>query len=140
MRKLVGFFALFLFLSIGMVAHAEEKKEEEKEEEKERLPPAYYQLAPSIVSNLTGGPRFLRCDVQLLATDQEAATALAEHAPALRHEFLMLLIGYDGKALQTAEGKEKLRQDAITALQKVMTEMTGKALVKDLFFTSFYAR
>lgn len=136
MRKLVVFFTLFLFLPMAMVAQAEEKKDEEKE----RLPPVYYQLTPSIVSNLTGGPRFLRCDVQIQAVDQEAVIELETHAPALRHEFLLVLTAHDGKALKTAAGKEKLRKDAIVALQKTMKEMTGKDLVKDLFFTSFYVR
>lgn len=132
MRKLVVFFTLCFFIQAGVVAKAEE--------EPVRQPPVYYQLTPSIVSNLTGGPRFLRCDVQILATDQEAVTELETHAPALRHEFLMLLTNHDGKALKTSEGKEKLRTEAVTAFNRILKEMTGKEPVKDLFFSSFYVR
>lgn len=132
MRKLVVFFTLCSLLLANGLTRAEE--------EAERQPPAYYQLTPSIVSNLTGGPRFLRCDVQILATDQDAVTDLETHAPALRHEFLMLLTTHDGKDLKTSEGKEKLRTDAIASFKRIMKEMTGKELVKDLFFSSFYVR
>ena len=133
MRKLVAFFTLCLLLLTGFAVQAEE-------EPVEHAPPAFYQLTPSIVSNVTGGPRFLRCDVQILAVDKDAITDLETHAPALRHEFLMLLTGYDGKLLKTNEGKEKLRTDAVAAFQKIMKEMTGKELVKDVFFSSFYVR
>ncbi len=133
MRKLLGFLSLLLLLQPASPVHAEE-------EEAAKAPPAYFQLKPSIVSNLNGGPRYLRVDLQILATDADAVPELETHAPALRHEFLMLLTEQDGAALKTPEGKEALRKTAITAFQKIMKEMTGKEAVKDLYFTAFYAR
>lgn len=133
MRKLLGFLSLFLLLQISLPVQAEE-------EETAKAPPAYFQLKPSIVSNLNGGPRYLRADVQILAADAEAVADLEVHAPALRHEFLMLLTEQDGKALKTPDGKEQLRKAAIAAFQKIMTEKAGKEAVKDLFFTAFYVR
>lgn len=135
MRNLLGFLSLLLLIQLSLPAHAEEE-----EADAVKAPPAYFHLKPSIVSNLNGGPRYLRAEVQILATDAEVIPDLETHAPALRHEFLMLLTEQDGKALKTPEGKEQLRKAAIAAFQKVMQEMTGKEAVKDLFFTAFYVR
>lgn len=134
MRKLLGLLSVFLLLQISLPLQAEE------EETAVKAPPVYFQLKPSIVSNLNGGPRYLRAEVQILATDADAIIDLETHAPALRHEFLMLLTEQDGSALKTPDGKEQLRKAAIAAFQKIMLDKTGKEAVKDMFFTAFYVR
>lgn len=100
----------------------------------------YFALKPSIVSNLTGGPRYIRCDIQFM-TEQAAEIAQIElHAPALRHAILMLIAGQDGKKLQTRDGKEALRKAALEAAQTQLEELTGNALVSDLYFTAYYVK
>lgn len=100
----------------------------------------YYALKPSIVSNLTGGPKYIRCDIQLM-TEQAAELPRVElHAPALRHAILMLIAGRDGNTLKTRDGKESLRTAALAAVQDQLETMTGDPIVKDLYFTAYYVK
>ncbi|MGB5199440.1 MAG: flagellar basal body-associated FliL family protein [Sedimenticolaceae bacterium] len=101
---------------------------------------AYYPLKPSFVSNLSGGPKYIRCDIQLM-TEQAAQLPLIElHSAALRHRILMLLAGQDGKQLQTREGKETLRKAALGAVKEQLESFTGQPIVKDLYFTAYYVK
>ncbi len=100
----------------------------------------YHKLRPSIVTNLSGGPSYIRCDVQVLIEDADRAQVVELHSPALRHEMLMLIAARDGKALSTAEGKEDLRQEALETFRRIMRERSGKNTIEDLYFTAYYVR
>ena len=130
MRKLL-YFAL---LCLPLLAHAADEEAEPKPD------PVYYELSPSLVTNLTGGPKYIRCDVQLMVLGNENKKILGKYAPALRHELLLLLAEQDGSALQTSAGKEAFRQSAIAALRKLMEKETKQPLIEDLYFTSYYVR
>lgn len=101
---------------------------------------AYYALKPSIVSNLTGVPKYIRCDVQLMTEQASEISRLALHAPALRHVLLMLIAAQDGAALTTPSGKEQLRTVALEAIQAQLESLTGKQIVDDLYFTAYYVK
>jgi flagellar protein FliL len=101
---------------------------------------AYHKLKPSIVSNLTGGPRYIRCDIQLMTEYASTLPKIELHEPALRHRILMLIAGQDGNALRTRDGKEAFRLRALEAVQAELEELTGEKLVADLYFTSFYVK
>lgn len=101
---------------------------------------SYYKLKPSIVSNLNGGPKYIRCDIQLMTEYPENVAKLELHTPAIRHELLMLMIEQDGKVLKTPDGKEALRKAALEAIRNLLKERAGKTLVEDLYFTTFYVK
>jgi len=100
----------------------------------------YHSLSPALVTNLAAGGKYLRCDVQLMSEDAAALPDVQLHAPALRHELLMLLSEQDGTKLKTPDGREQLRKEALEAVRKVMREQTGKNTVDDLFFTAFFVQ
>ena len=100
----------------------------------------YYALKPSFVSNLTGGPKYIRCDIQLMTEQASEIPKIALHSPALRHRILMLIGGQDGKQLQTRDGKENLRQAALESIRAELTELTGDGIVNDLYFTAYYVK
>ena len=100
----------------------------------------YHALKPSIVSNLTGGPRYIRCDVQLMTEYASELPKIELHEPALRHTILMLIAGQDGNQLKSRKGKESFRLAALDAVQTELKALTGKTLVNDLFFTSYYVK
>ena len=134
MRSLFATLALLVFSGVCTLAVAAD------EEEKPPIDIGYYALKPSIVSNLSGGPKYIRCDIQLM-TEQAAELPKVElHSPALRHAILMLIAGQDGKQLQTREGKEGLRKEALQATQTQLEELTGNPIVKDLYFTAYYVK
>ena len=101
---------------------------------------AYHALKPSFVSNLTGGPRYIRCDIQLMTEDPADIPKIKLHTPALRHGILMLIGGRDGARLKTPDGKEELRQAALESVRNQLQELTGKHIVKDLYFTAYYVK
>ncbi len=45
---------------------------------------AYYELSPSIVVNVKGKAKYIRCDVQIMTRDESKLPAISLHAPALR--------------------------------------------------------
>ncbi|HHH38744.1 MAG TPA: flagellar basal body protein FliL [Sedimenticola sp.] len=102
--------------------------------------PLYYKLAPSLVTNVQGRARYIRCDIQLMTRKQAALEALKLHAPAIRHELLLLLSDQQGEALKDPKGKEELRKTALAAVQGVMQGLTGTRAVDELFFTSFFVQ
>jgi len=110
------------------------------EEEKPPVEIGYYKLSPSIVSNLSGGPKYIRCDIQLMTEQAAEIPKIELHSPALRHAILMLIAGQDGKQLQTRDGKEGLRKEALQAMQVQLEELTGQAIIKDLYFTAYYVK
>lgn len=98
---------------------------------------AYYELSPSIVVNVKGRAKYIRCDVQLMTRDEARIPALDLHAPALRHELLLLLSDQQGTVIRTTRGKEKLRKTALKALRGVMKRLVGDETIDDLFFTTY---
>ena len=99
----------------------------------------YLKLDPALVVNIEDGEvvRFLQVDTQLQFAAQESQPLIEKHLPAIRHEMVMLLSGQPAAEIKTAEGKEKLRNSALEAVQKVMQENTGEPVVDALYFTTF---
>jgi len=126
--KTLAFIGLAL-LSAGAVA-----------EDEAPMDIGYYALKPSLVSNLTGGPKYIRCDVQLMTRRASELPRLQLHTPAVRHTLLMLLAGQNGENLKTQGGKEALRGAALKAVQDQLEALTGDAIVDDLYFTAYYVK
>lgn len=101
---------------------------------------SYFALKPSFVTNLSGGPRYIRADIQLMTRQAAMLPQIELHAAALRHAILILIAGEDGGRLQDRSGKEQLRTKALAAVQAQLTELTGEALVDDLYFTNYYVK
>jgi len=100
----------------------------------------YYPLKPSFVSNLTGGPKYIRCDIQLMTEQASEIPKIELHTPALRHSILMLIGGQDGNQLKTRDGKEDLRKAALESVRDRLEQLTGNAIVDDLYFTAYYVK
>lgn len=128
------FLILNLFLSANLSAA---EGEGEKKEKKQLL---YHELPPSLVSNLHTGAKYIRCDIQLMTHDEGYLEEINLHAPALRHELLMLVSDQQGTELKTPKGKEKFRKAALKAVRGVIKELTGKEMIDDLFFTSYFVQ
>jgi flagellar FliL protein len=112
-------------------------------DEEEKPVPQYFELSKSLVTNLNGGPRFIRCGIQLMyypSEDGDNLELLTLHGPALHHEMLLLLVDQNGKALMSPAGKERVRKASVKALRGIMEEKTGKPVIEDLYFTSYYVR
>lgn len=129
LRKLYILLISFLFMSCAFAS-----------EDGEPIEISYIELKPSIVSNLTGGPKYIRCDIQLMTEYASAVPEIELHMPAIRHTILMLIASEDGKVLKTREGKKALRERALERVQSALQELTERPLVKDLYFTAYYVK
>jgi flagellar FliL protein len=103
------------------------------------VPTNYVSISPAFVVNVTDGHRVRHMQVkaQLKLSSPDMASYIEQHKPAIQHEMVMLLSGKSAAELRTLQGKEKLRKDALTSLQKLMAENTGQKIVEAVYFTEF---
>jgi len=104
--------------------------------------PTYVSLEPAFVVNFQDAKKrtkFLKAEISVVAGSAQAQEALTLHMPAVRNSLVLLLSRQVFEELSTNEGKEKLRGDALAAVQDVVkkqtSDKTAKA-VKDLYFSS----
>jgi len=71
------------------------------------------------------------------AAEAEAAKAVEEHMPVIRNSLVMLFSGQKYEDVATREGKERLRQQTLAEIRKVLEERTGKPGIEDVYFTAF---
>jgi len=128
--------ALYALLSVMLMLPCYTYAEEESTPAKT----AYLPLNPSIVVNLASGGKFCRVDIQIMTRDEEQLENIKLHAPAIRHELILLLSEQNGKALRTPAGKEAFRKAALTAAQEVIEKLTGTNSINELYFTSFFVQ
>jgi flagellar FliL protein len=133
MQRCLRLLTLILALQAPLVAHASEGGGG-------GTGPFYYDLSPALVTNLASGGKYLRCNVQLMTEEGDALAGIQLHAPAIRHELLMLMSEQDGAKLKTQQGREAFRKQALEAARKVLHQETGRDAVDDLFFTAFFVQ
>lgn len=104
-----------------------------------KMPAIYYPLQPVFIVNFEtqGRQRFLQAELNLMLRDSSIIPALELHMPAIRNSLVMLFSGQIYEDLQTAEGKELLRQQALLKVQEVLTQEIGKPGVEQVLFTNF---
>lgn len=114
-------------------------------------PAIYYELKPNftINFNVNGRQRYLQAAITLLYRDPALEELLKLHMPAIRNGLVMLLSAKGFDELQTNEGKEILREEALeiirNQLQKEQEALVaqGKAKrasaanVEQVLFTNF---
>src|SRR5271163_2155619 len=110
-----------------------------KGEEKSSAKPAlYYAIDPPLVVNFEDGSavRFLQISMEIMAHDEKAIDSVQKNNPVIRNNLLLLMSNRNYQSLMSREGKEKLRQEALTEIRAVQKK-EGSPDVDDLLFTSF---
>ena len=99
----------------------------------------YYSIKPPFVVNVNDGDRVrhMQITTQLHATDVSNVSHLELHKPAIQHALVTLFSGRDMDAVKTVAGKQKLREEALKIVQKVMKENAGIPVVDAVYFTDF---
>ena len=112
--------------------------EEEAKPDKDLGPPQYLALDPALVVSFEdqNAIRFLQVTVEVMAREDAAIEAVTTHTPVIRNNLLMLMGGKTLVDLTSRDGKEQLRQDALTEVQAILSKF-GDATIEDLYFTSF---
>jgi flagellar protein FliL len=116
------------------VDHGQTERKNEKRE-----PAVYYPLDPPFIVNFQsrGRQRFLQVEVTLLMRDDKTVKAIESNMPMIRNSLILLFSGQVFEDLQTPEGRESLRAQALAEMQKLLEQEIGKAGVEQLLFTEF---
>jgi flagellar FliL protein len=98
----------------------------------------YYAIDPPLVVNFEDGSvvRFLQITMEVMAHDQKVIESVQKNIPVIRNNLLLLMSNRNYQSMMSREGKEKLRQEALTEIRAVQKK-EGSPDVDDLLFTSF---
>lgn len=104
-----------------------------------QAPAIYYPLKPALMVNFTvrGRQRFLQAELTLMTRDGSVISAVELHQAMIRNSLIMLIGGKSFEDLQTAEGKELLRQDCLQEIQRLLQQEIGKPGIEQVLFTDF---
>ena len=104
-----------------------------------KQPAIYFPLKPPIIVNFQarGRQRFLQAEVTLMARENQVIEAIELHMPMIRNSLVLLFSGQIYDELQTAEGKELLRQQALEELQALLQQEIDRPGIEQVLFTNF---
>jgi flagellar protein FliL len=128
--------AYFMFAS----AEGNGKKQTTQPDKNAGGPALFVALDPPFVVNFEAEQlvRFLQVTVQVMSRDPVTVDLIKANDPVVRNDLLLLLGNQTYETIATREGKEKLRQQSLEAVRKVVGNAGGKAnLVEAVYFTSF---
>lgn len=92
----------------------------------------YYALKPNFTVNydVNGRQRFLQTELTFTYRDPALLPTLELHMPAVRNALVLLLSSQNFDDLQTAEGKENLRIDALETVQEILDQEQLNAMMR----------
>lgn len=98
----------------------------------------YFALDPAFVVNLADPDisRYFQADVQVMTRDPKTLAAIEAQAPAIRNRLLLLFGQQTAAQLAQRSGKERLQEDALAEVRKVLTEEGQPAAAEAVIFTS----
>lgn len=145
-KKLLIIAALVLFLAAGAAAFFLLGGDDETaaQDAADTIPvkqaAIYYSVDKPFVINFAkqsnSQVKYLQIKLKVMARDQEAIDAFKLHLPGIQHELLMLFFSQNYDALNTKEGTQALRKDALMTINNLLTAEKETSLLKAVYFTS----
>jgi len=102
-------------------------------------PALYTSLHPPLVVNFkdsVGDSHYMQVTMEVMSRDQNVINSVREHTPVIRNSLILLYSGAIYDEVTTRDGKEKMLQDGLVAIQEVMTEQIGEPGVEAVYFTA----
>ena len=99
----------------------------------------YVAIEPALVTNY-GGPgrlRYMSVEVSLRVNGIDGEQSVKHHMPIIKDALLNLFAIQSNATVDTAEGKEILRQQSFDAVSAILIEEEKESLLEDILFTSF---
>jgi flagellar FliL protein len=126
-------------VTLMLLGGGEKTAGEEAVVEEAAVTETHYLALDNMVVNFAqkGGAKFLQVKMELMAHDPEVLKAVEEHMPVIRNDILALLGSQSADQLSSREGKEALRSEILTAVQKIVKENAGLNGPKAVYFTNF---
>ncbi len=106
---------------------------------REPSPAIYLPIDPTFVVNFAGQghARFLQITVEVMTRSSEVVDNLKDHMPVIRNNLNMLFSDQQYDNISTLEGKERLREQALEVIQRILEEETGGPSIEAVYFTTF---
>ncbi|NOZ52291.1 MAG: flagellar protein [Gammaproteobacteria bacterium] len=123
---------------LGGSADSEESDGDDDEEEPAGIA-IYIPMNPAFVVNFAAGSkaRFLQITLELMTRSVETEQSVAAHLPVIRNNLLLLFSSQTYESVSTQEGKEALREEALSSVQEILESETGDPGIEAIYFTSF---
>jgi len=140
MQILQRWTALCLLLMATMMSQATLAQDEETEAAAESEGSQYIDLKPAFIANYggVGRLRYLKAEIALrVGGGAKGPAGIRHHMPQIRHSLVMLMSRQTEEDISTMEGKEMLRQNALTVVREVLMKEDGEEYIQDLLFKSF---
>jgi flagellar FliL protein len=102
-------------------------------------PPIYQSLHPPLIINLNdaaGDSHFMQLTMEVMSRDQTTINSVRDNTALIRNALILLYSGAVYEEIQSRDGKEKMLEDGLAEIQRLMTETTGEADVEALYFTA----
>ncbi len=114
-----------------LMADKDSNSDEETTEKKppvERPTAIYHPLKPTFIVNFADASQvaYLQTDIEIMAYDQDVIAAVQEHMPIIRNNVLLILGSQTYESINTIAGKEKLRQEVLEGINKILRAKAGK--------------
>lgn len=99
----------------------------------------YFKFDPAFIVNFQSGEdlRFLQVEVEVMSYDPEVIKGVEEHMPVLRNNLIVLFSSQDFTTISTRVGKERIRAQVLSEIQKILREKIGQPGVEEVYFTTF---
>jgi flagellar FliL protein len=96
-------------------------------------PAIYFELKPDFVINFEsdGKANFLSVQIQLMARENAPLEVIQAQMPVFRNDVLLLLSAQKYDVVRTLDGKEKLRNDIMVIVQKIIDKENETLKKKD---------
>ena len=101
-------------------------------------PAIYYPIKPEIIVTYQarGRQRYMQAEINLLVRSEDVIAAIELHMPMVRNALNLIMGSQAYEDVQTAEGKELMRQNCLQELQKIIEKETGSPGVEQVLFTN----
>ena len=111
----------------------------DKSGNRELLPAIYLPIDPAFVVNFSGqgNARFLQITVEVMARSPEVLEQIKTHMPVIRNNLNMLFSDQQYDKINTLEGKERLRAEALEIIRRILEQETGDPGLDAVYFTTF---
>lgn len=105
---------------------------------KESSPAIYLPIDPTFVVNFAGqgNARFLQITVEVMTRSSEVLEHINAHMPVIRNNLNLLFSDQHYDKISTLEGKERLREEVLEVIQRILEEETGDPGIEAVYFTS----
>lgn len=130
---------LTLFKDEPAVEDGEEGAEAEEEPAEEvKLPALYFAVKPPLLLtyNDRGRQRYAQVEMTLMTRSEAVIAEVELHTSRIRNDLILAFSALEFHEVQTPEGKELMRQQALQTVQRILTEEMGEPGVEQVLFTN----